>query len=322
MSSLMKKFNWRHIRISFFSAVVASLILHLILGLEIYLTHPKQPEFEKIELQIVETPTDKQTTEDKKSQEHEVAKQVVDQSDKAINDEIDAKAKFLSQHNQKVEKQTVAKNHGEFKNRPNQVTSPSLPSQAPSKIDLKNFTPKFDVKKAVEAREEKEKEYDRNAEILTQKKLEQQHILQNKVVVRPGSMGGEASQTLDYLKDTEVGLETLLSTREFVYYSYYARIRRQLNQYWGPKVREKLINMSRQGRQIASTEDKITKCLIILDKRGNLAKVQIIGNSGIRELDDAAIEAFKSAAPFPNPPNGIEEPDGSIKIRWDFVLEI
>jgi protein TonB len=39
------------------------------------------------------------------------------------------------------------------------------------------------------------------------------------------------------------------------------------------------------------------------------------------DLDSAAVEAFRQAAPFPNPPKGMVEADGTIKIRWDFVLE-
>jgi len=52
-----------------------------------------------------------------------------------------------------------------------------------------------------------------------------------------------------------------------------------------------------------------------------LIKVQVIGRSGIQDLDDAAVEAFKAAAPFPNPPKGIVDEDGTIRIRWDFILE-
>ncbi|HPI41531.1 MAG TPA: TonB family protein [Pseudobdellovibrionaceae bacterium] len=52
-----------------------------------------------------------------------------------------------------------------------------------------------------------------------------------------------------------------------------------------------------------------------------MVKVQVIGDSGIQDLDDAAIEAFKAAAPFPNPPKGVVENDGTVQIRWDFVLE-
>ena len=46
-----------------------------------------------------------------------------------------------------------------------------------------------------------------------------------------GPGGEKVNQTIDYIKDLEPGLETLLTTREFVYYTYYARIRGQLNQF-------------------------------------------------------------------------------------------
>ncbi|MDX9731530.1 MAG: TonB family protein, partial [Bdellovibrionales bacterium] len=66
---------------------------------------------------------------------------------------------------------------------------------------------------------------------------------------------------------------------------------------------------------------QITSVIIILDEKGTLFRVQVVGASGIVDLDDAAVEAFRAAAPFPNPPKGIVEEDGTLKIRWDFVLE-
>ena len=47
----------------------------------------------------------------------------------------------------------------------------------------------------------------------------------------------------------------------------------------------------------------------------------MLTQSGVIDLDSAAVEAFREAAPFPNPPKGMVEGDGTIKIRWDFVLE-
>ena len=79
--------------------------------------------------------------------------------------------------------------------------------------------------------------------------------------------------------------------------------------------------MFKQGRTIASDQDKITRLLIILSTRGTLVKVQVVSDSGVRDLDEAAVEAYRSAAPFPNPPQGIIDPDGTVKIRWDFILE-
>jgi protein TonB len=131
----------------------------------------------------------------------------------------------------------------------------------------------------------------------------------------------DVSRTSDYLKDTEQSIQTQLSTREFLYYSYFKRIKSRIQQYWEPSIKKKIEKMVSSGRQLASAEDRITKLLIVLNEQGNLVQVKIITESGVQDLDDAAKEAFESAAPFPNPPTGIIEKDGTIKIRWDFVLE-
>jgi len=132
---------------------------------------------------------------------------------------------------------------------------------------------------------------------------------------------GPISQSDDFLKDLQKGPQTLLSSREFVYYSYYNRIKERLRLYWEPKIKEKVTRIFAQGRHLASDEEKITRLIITLDQSGKLIKVQVLGASGVTDLDDAAVEAFQAAAPFPNPPKGIVEADGTIKIRWDFILE-
>ena len=114
---------------------------------------------------------------------------------------------------------------------------------------------------------------------------------------------------------------TRLNTKEYRYFGYYSRIKSQLNQWWVPKVQQKFTKMLRQGRTIASADNKVTKLVIILDDSGKLVKVQVMAESGIKDLDDAAIEAFRSAAPFPNPPKGMVDKDGLVKIRWDCVVE-
>ena len=256
-------------------------------------------------------------------------RQVVDQSEKALNDEMPTDQRFLSAHNQVVKKQTIAKNHGEFKN----SATPSLHSgdggQPTKPLTLDDLKPKFDISKTIQNRLEAEKDRELQSESEATKKLEERKVQKMAdaknhkpaSAEKPGETGAEASQSLDYIKNLDPGLETLLSTKEFVYYTYYARIRRQLNQYWGAKVREKLTALYRQGRSIASADDKVTKLLISLDRKGNLVRAQIIGNSGVHDLDEAAVESFRAAAPFPNPPEGMVDPDGQIKLRWDFILE-
>lgn len=276
------------------------------------------PKNNTITVDYIQTPQTTPVAHEKMDPQTQL-KQIVDQDEKALNQEESKNAKYLSKHSQTVTKETVARERGEFKNsavkNPGQSTPPQKvaqqmpavePKQAPAKNTLQHnnqklaFDPLADSKKAFQ-----------------NKAFEQ--MASNQPSNSTGA--GDPSRTQDYLKSTELGVETVLNTKEFKYYTYFNRIRRQLSQHWEPKVRDKLTKMFRQGRSIASDQDRITKLLIVLNPSGLLVKVQVVSDSGVRDLDDAAIEAFKSAAPFPNPPQGIVDPDGTVKIRWDFILE-
>lgn len=249
-----------------------------------------------ISIEIFEPEALKPKTDETKAEK----KQIVEQE--KINNEIDPLANYLSSHNQKVLKETVAKNHGDFQNRKFQAAPSQGANQEAVQQRKATLLPKdlFGSYK------------DSLAKSFDQQRREKG---------RAGSKGAETSQTRDYLPDKEAGMETLLSTREFVYFTYYNRIRNQLTQYWEPKIKQKILALFKKGRRIASNGDRITKVQIVLDAGGSLMKVQVLGASGVQDLDEAAVEAFKAAAPFPNPPKGIVDSDGTVKIEWEFVVE-
>ncbi|MCH2534462.1 MAG: TonB family protein [Bdellovibrionales bacterium] len=222
-------------------------------------------------------------------------KQIVEQKG-SINEEIDPEAEFLSEKNQKVKEQTQAKNKGYFKNGQTGKPQPqkeannhkSLYEKNKAKFSNNPFAPKLELQKMAKSARQRQ---------------------------------GTPNATDDHLKDIALGMETYLNTREYVYYTYYNRIKSQLRQYWGPNVRKKVEALVRQGRFVASTSSRVTKLVIVLNNKGDLVKIQVMDRSGLRDLDDAAIEAFRAAAPFPNPPKGMVEKDGKIRIKWDFILE-
>ncbi len=258
--------------------------------------------------------------------------QIVEQ-DQQLNDEIDDKAKYLSKHNQKVVRETQAQLHGKFKNTDSSSGEKSVEQKLGKEV--KKIGEESD--KDVVAEEKTEKKEETPKEFLTSedgpavrgKKPTLKDLMpsfkpgpppiESKDVASGGGEGPSASD--DHLKNVATGMQTLLSTREFVYYSYYNRIKDKLRQHWEPKIKEKMERIVRQGRTIASDSNRITRIVIHLDPSGTLVRVQIVGPSGVNDLDDAAVEAFRAAAPFPNPPKGIVDPDGTIKIRWDFILE-
>jgi protein TonB len=290
-------------------AFLASLLIHVTLTTFclIFFDAKDSSVNQRIEIQLTELP-EKQT--EKPSEKNSIKKQIVDQDSKPLNDELDEKAKYLSLHNQKVIKETAAKNYGKFQNKKTSLANPA--KTMPPRLSTLDMAPKYDHAKFLEQRQ---------IDAFSSKEGLPVVVQTPKAPVQAPLAAQEVSQTEDYLKDKTESVETLLSTREFVYYTFYNRIRNQLNQYWQAKVQEKFLRILHAGRNIASGGDKITKLLITLDQSGNLVKVQVLSDSGIKDLDDAAIEAFRAAAPFPNPPRGIEEADGTIKIRWDMIIE-
>lgn len=229
-------------------------------------------------------------------------KQIVEQDERQLNDEKDTNSQFLSRYNQKVVKQTVATTRDEFRNL-DRKTKGVAEKTKKAALDFKSLNPTFDIKKVVE-----------------QKKIEEADFeAKQPDPDRKPAVKGSAS--LDYIKNVDPGLETLLSTQEFKFYNYYSRVRTKLNQHWSDDIKARISKLYKTGRWIASTEDRVTKLLVTLDTSGNLVKIQVIGDSGLRDLDEAAVEAFKKAAPFLNPPKDMIDSDGTIKLRWDFVLE-
>lgn len=287
----------------FTSSILISFVLHILMGLGLFLQN-KAPTREQTYIEVELQPD---INSDLQKQDPLVQKQIVEQ-EKTLNDESPDKDYYLSLKNQKVLKETRAAEVGAFKNEAGEKTSPaSRPTRQQSKAQKMESQPDW-------MPEEK-----------TSSGLPALNALKPKFewnqVDEKGSGRQAASQSDDYLKDVEVGRQTMLNTREFLYYTYYNRIKKQLRQYWEPKIKEKFVEAYRRGRKIASENDRVTRVVIVLNKQGVLTGVQVIGPSGVQDLDEAAVDAFRAAAPFPNPPSGLVEKDGQIRIRWDFVLE-
>ncbi len=273
--------------------IFVSLVLHMVvvLSLAIFENLPPKAKTEEIEISVIESPPKQQTESSPEKQ------QIVEQKEQ-LNDEVPEDSKFLSAFNQRVAKETRAQKTGAFTNLAEQGTpqsgDPTPQKEKPEKAkrgelpDLAALRPKF------------------NPQPLGQEN---------------NGPNGRPSQTDDYIKDVDVGIQTLLSTNEFVYFSYYNRIKEQLRQHWEPSVRQRVKMIYKQGRSVASAKDLITQVQITLNKDGALVKVEVLNQSGIQALDEAAIEAFKEASPFPNPPQGMIESDGTVRLRWDFILE-
>ncbi len=291
-----------------------SLALHLSLAAITFLKRALSPSQELVEVTFVEplspsAQSEKQKNETRQVQLNDRTKQIIEQEN-SVNDEKPVKDAYLSQFNQRVERETRAREHGRYNNKP----------EVSKRGDPNANNQQQKTNKPIAKRMDKSSMGDLPLDSL-KPQFNWDHINGPKGKLRADGRDLASAQTDDYIKDSELGMQTLLNTREFKYYSYYNRIKRQLSNYWEPKIKEKVEGMFRRGRKIASQEDRITRLLIELNAEGVLVGVKLVGESGVSDLDDAAIEAFREAAPFPNPPAGIIDPDGKVRIRWDFVLE-
>jgi TonB family protein len=141
-----------------------------------------------------------------------------------------------------------------------------------------------------------------------------------KAAADPSNWAPSGAAPQDYIKGLKESERTALSTKEYVFYGYFQRIRERLDRAWVPILRQKLIRFYKAGRQLASEMEHTTRVVVILNGEGEITRVSVVGESGTRDLDDAAVRAFNQAGPFPNPPRGIVDGKGEIEIPWEFVL--
>lgn len=236
------------------------------------------------------------------------------ESEKADNEKLDPNAKYLSDKNQTAEKQTKAKNIDDFRDKkddgkdkgkqasaePPPTGNPDSFDEAPSDLDV------ADSKALVP--DAKNNGIKRDWKNLSLKDL--------------GLGGtGQSAATDDRLKGLDESDRTILSTREFKYFSYYHRIKELLRQHWKPNVERRLTRLYGKGRNVSENE-MITRLQVMLTPEGRITKISRVHSSGFEEIDEAAVEAFNRAGPFPNPPKGMLESDGFVRINWDFVLNI
>jgi TonB family protein len=125
--------------------------------------------------------------------------------------------------------------------------------------------------------------------------------------------------SVDHLEDVENGDETALSAKRWVYASFFNRLKRQVAQNWDP------VSVWRRRDPTGTVygfKTRVTEVRVSLSRKGELAKILVTTPSGVVELDDEAVRAFKSAGPFPNPPDGLIQKDNLITFAFSFFFEI
>lgn len=142
---------------------------------------------------------------------------------------------------------------------------------------------------------------------------------------RPGDLGQETGQlaggpAADDLRGVEEGEGTFLNTRAWKYAGFMNRVKQRVAQIWIPSVQEATSRRDPTGH-IYSYRDRETLVNVELDRTGKVSLVYVATSSGVEFLDRVAVEAFKTADAFPNPPNGLVDTDGHVRFAFGFNLE-
>ena len=238
-------------------------------------------------------------------------KQIVQSEDSAVNEKPETEA-FLSDKDRTFERQTVAKQIATFNKAAKgnaavteqavqAKTSPRKKAPALKDLKLSDF--------GMASGEPLPKEVVRAPASASQKGMENGD---------PTASG--LSATNDYVQEIAMGDFTQLNTVEYKFYGFFHRIRQKLEQFWGKSIHEKSLALFKSGRRMPANQDLVTSLQVTLNEKGEIIGVKILGASGVKELDDAAVESFNEAGPFPNPPKDLLV-NGKAVIEWGFVVK-
>jgi TonB family protein len=101
--------------------------------------------------------------------------------------------------------------------------------------------------------------------------------------------------------------------------SYFRDVKARVFKNWDPNT--PLREHDPKGNQYGM-RDRYTILDVTLDGAGEISALRVSRTSGLAFLDDAAIEAFRRAAPFGPPPPGLLGKDGTVVFPFGFYLEV
>jgi TonB family protein len=130
---------------------------------------------------------------------------------------------------------------------------------------------------------------------------------------------GKGAGSMDYLKDVDDGESTALNAKKWKHAPFFNRVKRAVANEWHPEV---VYVQHDPSGNVYGVKDRVTVLRVHLLPDGKLAAWTVLQSSGVDFLDDEAIDAFRKAGPFPNPPRDLVETDGQIHFNFAFIFEL
>ena len=131
------------------------------------------------------------------------------------------------------------------------------------------------------------------------------------------TFGGPSS--IDHAEGVDEGEATMLDSVRWKYASFFNRVRNAIDEEWEPQEVHKAHDPD--GRTFG-TRTRRTQLVIRLNPDGSIARIRLDQPSGAPHLDEEAIRAVRAAAPFVNPPPGlVDHETGFIEFGFGFIFE-
>ncbi len=127
------------------------------------------------------------------------------------------------------------------------------------------------------------------------------------------------SSSGEYLPDVADGPITALNSERFVYYSFFSRIEERIRPLWEKYFFDAMNRMNLSQQTHVAGHQWTTVIDVVTDAKGLYLKTIIEQSSSVDALDQTPIKAFQEAAFFPNPPQGLIQKDGKIHLKWSFT---
>jgi hypothetical protein len=272
-----------------FQGLILSLIIHGVL-LWWLLNHPMPP------FMAVETPTEITLVE--KGEQRKPRYFVTETDKEETREKITDMANQLSALTKRVKKEIVARDNGPTQNRQKLQLNPRPTEPIPMRVAGKQGDGR------------------------------QQQRERGEGPTLPPPGGGNAlrqvaiggSSISEHIPGVDEGAFTALNTDQLTYYAFFARINEQVRNRWVAMIRNYMGSLSEQDLAHLSRSDRQTVIEIVLTRTGEYVKGLIHSPSSVKPLDQAAVESFRAAAPFLNPPTGLVEADGFIHLRYVFMV--
>lgn len=224
-------------------------------------------------------------------------------------EKLQAETRLLARLNRRVEEEMVANKSGLTKNRaPNPTYSQIGPSERKEfSADNPNRTSPLDL----------------NPESILKKHVAGLSVpnpsLDGGQFLSKQLMSGESTIS-DHLPNVKQGWLTALNTNQLMFYSFFSRVNEQIYPRWAQNLRLYVPDIPLNQIRRFSGQNLVTHVQFVFDRNGYYVSHHVYRSSGQRLVDLAAVEAFVRAAPFPNPPQEIVEPDGKIRLNYSFTL--